>query len=74
MEPDSDNVPLVNTPDTDTLFEGHKRGLDGINRCVVVAQNQNDPSFKNGWIAQRLSYIDILHEEYDSYWWPPFGG
>ena len=43
MEPSHNNVPLVNTPDSDTLFEGHKWGWDGIDCRAVVSQNQNDP-------------------------------
>ena len=60
MEPDPKNVPLVETPYYDTLFEGHTWGWDGINRRAVVAQNQNEPSFKNSWIPQSLSYINIF--------------
>ena len=37
MEPAPENVPLVDTPTADTLFEGHTWGLDGINLCAVVA-------------------------------------
>ena len=44
-----DNVPLVDNPASDTLFEGQAWGWDGIDRRVVVAQNQNEPSFKNFW-------------------------
>ena len=60
MEPASDNVPLVDTPDADTMFEGQIWGWCGIDSSAVVAQNQNEPSFKNGWIPQRLSYINIF--------------
>ena len=60
MEPTPENVPLVNTTAADTLFEGHTWGWDGIYRRDVVAQNQNEPSFKNGWTPQRLYYINIL--------------
>ena len=49
MEPVSKNLTSVNTPASDTLFEGHKWGWYGINCCAVVAQNQNeDPSKMDG--------------------------
>ena len=60
MLPAPKNVPLVETPYYDTLFEGHTWGWDGINRRAVVAQNQNEPSFKNYWIPKILSCIDIF--------------
>ena len=60
MEPSPDNVPLVETPAADTLFEGHTWGWDDIDCRAVVAQNQNEPSLKNGWNPQSLSYIDIF--------------
>ena len=46
MEPSTGNIPLVHTPDADTLLEWHVWGWDGINFRAVVAQNQNKPSFK----------------------------
>ena len=55
-----DNVPLVETNAADTLFERHKWGWDGIDCRAMVAQNQNEPSFKNGRIPQSFSYIDIF--------------
>ena len=60
MEPAPDNVPSFDTPAADTLFEGQTWGWNGIDRRAVVAQNQNEPSFKNGWSPQSLSYIDIF--------------
>ena len=60
MEPSPENVPLVDTPTADTLFEGQTWGWDGIDCRAVVAHNQNEPSFKNGWIPQSLSYINIF--------------
>ena len=60
MEPAHNNVPLVDTTAADTLFEGQTWGWDGIDLRAVVSQNQNDPSFKNVWIPQILSYIDIF--------------
>ena len=60
MEQAPNTVPLVDTPDDDTLFEGQKWGWDGIYCRAVVAQNQNEPSFKNFWNPQNLSYIDIF--------------
>ena len=60
MELSPENVPLVDTPDADTLFEGKTWGWDGIDCRAVVAQNQNEPSFKNFWIPLSLSYIGIL--------------
>ena len=60
MEPAPDNFPLVETPSAATLFEGHIWGWDGIYRHAVVSKNQNEPSLKNGWIPQNLSYIDIF--------------
>ena len=52
MEPAPDNVPLVDTPADNTLFEGQTWGWYGIDSCAIVAQNQNEPSFKNGWIPK----------------------
>ena len=49
MEPLPKNVLLVDTPNDDTLFEGHIWGRVGIDCRAVVAQNQNEPSFKNFW-------------------------
>ena len=60
MEPDPKNIPFVGTHDDDTMFEGQTWGWDGIYCRDVVAHNQNEPSFKNGWTPQRLSYIEIL--------------
>ena len=60
MEPDLDNVPSVDTPAAYTLCEGQTWGWDGIDGRAVLAQNQNEPSFKNGWSPQSLSYIDIF--------------
>ena len=60
MEPAPKNVTLVDTPDADTLFEVHTWGWDGIDYRAVVSHNQNDPSFKNGWIPQILSCIEIF--------------
>ena len=60
MEPAPKNVPLVDTPAAETMFEGHTWGWDGIDCNAVVAHNQNDPSFKNLWTPQSLSYIIIL--------------
>ena len=45
MEPAPDNVPLIDTPDADTLFEGKTCGWDDIDFRSVVAQNNNEPSF-----------------------------
>ena len=45
MEPDPENVPLVENPAADTLFEGHTWGWDGIDCHSVVGQNHNDPFF-----------------------------
>ena len=59
-EPAPKNVPLVYTPDSDTLFELQTWGWDDIDRRSVLAQNHNEPSFKNVWIPQNLYYIDIL--------------
>ena len=62
MEPAPEKVPSVDTPASDTLFQGHTWGWDGIDCRAVVAQNKNEPSFKIGWIPQSLSYIDtFLH-------------
>ena len=60
MKPAPKNVNLVQTTADNTLFEGHTWGWDGTNRCAVVAQNYNIPSFKYGLIPQSLSYIDIF--------------
>ena len=35
-------------------------GVVVISRRAVVSQNQNEHSFKNGWIPHRLSYIEIF--------------
>ena len=42
------NVPSVETPAADTLFEIQTWGWDGIDLRALVAQNQNEISFKNG--------------------------
>ena len=55
-----DKFPLVEPPTDDKLFEGHTRGWDGIDCCAVVAHNQNNTPFKNGWNPQILSYIKIF--------------
>ena len=60
MEPSPNNVPLVDTPAADTLFEGNTWGWDVIDSHAMVSQNHNEPSFKNGGIPQSLSYINIL--------------
>ena len=60
MEISPKNAPLVENTAADTLFEGQTRGWNGINHRDVVSQNQNYPSFKNGWSTQRLSYIDVF--------------
>ena len=60
MEPPPKTVPLVYTPAADTRFEGQMWEWDGIGRHAVVSQNQNEPSFKNRWTPQRLSYIKIF--------------
>ena len=60
MGPAPENVPLVDTAGADIMFEGQTWGWDGIDSCAVVAQNQNEPPFKNGWIPQSISYIDIF--------------
>ena len=39
MEPAPENVPLVDTPAADTLFEGQTWGWDGIDCHAMVAQN-----------------------------------
>ena len=51
---------MIDTTADDTMFEGNTWGWDGIDSRDVIAQNQNEPSFKNSWIPQRLSYIDIF--------------
>ena len=60
MEPTPKNFPLIETPSYDKLFEGHTWGWDGIYCRAVLAQNHNEPSFKNGWIPQSLSYFDTF--------------
>ena len=42
-----DNVPFVDSPTADTLFEGQIWGWDGIDCRGVVAQNHNKHSFRN---------------------------
>ena len=59
MEPVPDNFPLVKIP-ADTLFGGQTWGWACIDCRAMLAQNQNEPPFKNGWIPQSLSYIDIF--------------
>ena len=73
MVPDPENVPSDDTPDADTLFKVQKWGWDGIDRHDVIAPNQNEPYFKNGWTPQRLSYIDILLHclPFKSLWYQP---
>ena len=44
MEPSPDNFPLVDLPDSKTLFEVQTWGWDVIDLCAVVAQNQNEPT------------------------------
>ena len=41
MGPAPDNVPLVETPAAETIFEGHTWGWDSIDIRAVVAQNHN---------------------------------
>ena len=41
MEPAPNNVPLVETPAAETMFEGHKWGWDGIDLRSVVSHNHN---------------------------------
>ena len=60
MEPAPKNVRLVDTNADNTLFEGQTWGWYGIDCRAVVAQNQNEHSFKNGWTPQSLSYINIF--------------
>ena len=48
MEPAPKNVTLVETPGAETMFDGHKWGWGGIDTRVLVAQNHNYSSFKNG--------------------------
>ena len=60
MEPSPKIVPLVYNPAADTRFEGHTWGCNSIYFRAVVAQNHNEPSFKNGWSRLSLSYIDIF--------------
>ena len=48
MEPAPNNVTLVETPAAETMYDGHKWGWDGIDTRVMVAQNHNYSSFKNG--------------------------
>ena len=60
IELSNDNVSLVHTPAADTLFEGQTWGWYEIDRRSVAEQSQNEPSFKNGWIPQILSYICIF--------------
>ena len=55
MEPAPDKFPSVNTPATDTMFEGQTWGWYGIDRRAEVSQNQNEPYFKIFWIPQSLS-------------------
>ena len=60
MEPTPKNFPSVDTHSADTLFEGHTWEWGGIGCRAVVAQNQIECSFKNGWIPQSLTNIDIF--------------
>ena len=41
MGPAPENVPLVETPAAETMFEGHTWGWDGIDLRSVVAHNHN---------------------------------
>ena len=60
MEPPPEKIPSVNTPVSDAMFEGHTWRWYGIYCRDLLAQNQNEPSFKYGWIPQSLSHIDIF--------------
>ena len=64
MEPAPDNVPSVDTPSDDTLFEGHTLGWGGIDIHAVVAQNHNEPSFKNVWSPTKDFETRGLHSSY----------
>ena len=55
IAPPPNNVPSVNNPAADTLFEGQTWGWDGIDCSAMAAHNHNDPSFKNVQIPQSLS-------------------
>ena len=68
-EPAPKNFTLVDTPTTDTIFEGHTWGWDGIDFRAVVAQNQNEPYFKK-WLdppkhLQPEIVIRYSHVPYD---------
>ena len=60
MEPYPDNFSSVDNTDAGTLFEVHTWRWYGIDCRAVVAQNQNELSFENGWDPKSLSYIDIF--------------
>ena len=60
MEAYPENFPLDDTPTAKKLFEVHAWGRDVIDLRSVVAQNQNETSFKNVWRTQRFSYIKIF--------------
>ena len=60
MEPTPENITLIDTPSDETLFEGQTWGQYGVDHRAVISQNQNEPSFKNGWNPQSLSYIKIF--------------
>ena len=60
MEPAPDNVHLLDTTDAEILFEGNTWGWYDIDCLAVVVQNQNEPPFKNSWIPQSLSHINIF--------------
>ena len=57
MEPAPKNVPLVDNPDADTLFEGQSWWRDVIDFCAVVVQNQNDLSFQK-WLDIPKPFLD----------------
>ena len=48
MELAPNNVTFVDTPASDTLFEGQTWEWDDIDFRAVVEQNQNKPYFKTG--------------------------
>ena len=49
MKPFTIHVSLVDTPASDTLFEGHTWGWYCIDRRAAVSQNHNELSFKK-WL------------------------
>ena len=58
MEPSPKNVTLVNTPASETMFEGQTGGWDGIACRAVVAQNQNELSLKK-WLDTPKPFLRI---------------